>query len=459
MNTERLLRWGDALAHRCAPVLARATAKTCALAFACAGERRVVAWWLQLLRKAARPGAVDPAFRLTSELVAAGIPPETLQRVLDDLGRHPHKRRVAFLSTVTGIAAGALVRRQAAARRHLSHPESAPPPVRDFILATTVRCNLHCVGCYTQTERTGREPSDAMIDAVLRQGKRLGLARVHMVGKGEPFLDEDTAARTIGIVERHRDLAFDIFTNGVEMTEAMWKRLARCANVVVMVSVNGLRETNDRSRGRGVFDAVMRAFAQAETHGVIHGFSTTVTSENYEEVTSPPFLAAMESAGNSYGLFFKYSVMDAKAPARLALNPVQTRDYEGRLRAAAESSRMLLADPDVFERGMGCRARSGALVYVDLITGRVSPCVKTPFSPNDSNLFEGFHDDRMAELLSSDFFRRYRAGFARGVTCSSHGTTEHEWFLSDRSLHAAAHAQAARDAASRGIRVSLPVVP
>lgn len=63
---------------------------------------------------------------------------------------------------------------------------------------------------------------------------------------------------------------------------------------------------------------------------------------------------------------------------------------------------------------------------------------------------------RTAELLSSDFFRRYRAGFARGVTCSSHGTTEHEWFLNDRSLDATTRARAARDAASRGIRVSPP---
>ena len=440
-------------------LVARGVASLCARAFAMAGEARANAWLAAALAWAGGRTGSFPAFRLSTELRAAGVDARQIVGALERVGVRNGQRHARVLSTAVGITAGAAVRRRTALWRHQAAPEVAPPPVHSFVLATTVHCNLRCVGCYTESQRTGSPPPDTVVDSVLEQGKRLGLLRVNLVGKGEPFMSPRSAARTLGLLRRHPDVLFHVFTNAVAISDATWAELAELPHVSVVTSINGLRDSNDRSRGAGVFDAVMRACMRANARGVPHGFSVTVTSENYREVTSPAFLSLMDDAGHAFGLFFKYAALDPASPPGLALAPAAVRDYEDRLRVAAQSSKMLLVDPDVFERGLGCRARAGALVYVDLVTGSVSPCVRTPFSPPEANLLQGFHDHRLAEVLCTPFFQRYRLGFRRGVTCSSHGASETEWFLGDVDIDEESRRRLVREAEARGQRVQLKVLP
>jgi len=79
---------------------------------------------------------------------------------------------------------------------------------------------------------------------------------------------------------------------------------------------------------------------------------------------------------------------------------------------------MPILDPEIFEEVNGCRTKRGSVVYIDGATGKVMPCVKTPYAPEECNIYLNPHKDRLLEILKTEFFSDYRNSYTKCSQCS-----------------------------------------
>ena len=175
------------------------------------------------------------------------------------------------------------------------------PPLYTILISPTMRCNLKCDGCYAKSYQKKDDLPFEIMDKVIKEGKEMGVAFFTILG-GEPFLREDL----FSLFEKHSDVYFQVFTNSTLLSEEAVKKLAEMGNVTTQLSIEGLKERNDKRRGKGHFEKVMTTMDILSEHGVPFGYSVCVTRENVEEVMSNQFLELMIQKGAFVGWYFLY---------------------------------------------------------------------------------------------------------------------------------------------------------
>jgi Fe-coproporphyrin III synthase len=151
----------------------------------------------------------------------------------------------------------------AQARLHGKHGK--PPYPHATHMLVTWRCNLRCTGCDAwQHEKTEELTADQWA-GVFRQLRFLDI--IKMIG-GEPFVRDDLAD-VIGAIRREVNPFIVQLVTNATMTDRVVGFAERHAwpGLHMRVSLDGLAETHDRSRGvPGTFDRVMetlRGLSQA----------------------------------------------------------------------------------------------------------------------------------------------------------------------------------------------------
>jgi len=149
---------------------------------------------------------------------------------------------------------------------------------------TTRRCNLACVHCYSQS--TNRDyPDELTTDqglALLEDLAQFGVPVVLFSG-GEPLLRADL----LTLIQRTTELGMRavISTNGTLIDQAHADRFAELNLSYVGISIDGMRETNDKFRGhQGAFDHALSAIRACQKAGVKVGLRFTINSRNAAEV-------------------------------------------------------------------------------------------------------------------------------------------------------------------------------
>ena len=162
-----------------------------------------------------------------------------------------------------------------------------------IVISPTMRCNLHCRGCYSGLYSKDGELSEEEIEKVLRQAREFGSYFI-VVSGGEPYLMKDVWMR---LWKKHSDMYFMTYTNGTLLDQRTVDELARMGNVAPAISVEGYQEETDRRRGAGVFERLSQSMERLRKAGVIFGISVTYTRENAELVSSEKFLQHYIDAG------------------------------------------------------------------------------------------------------------------------------------------------------------------
>ena len=139
--------------------------------------------------------------------------------------------------------------------RRVNYPFVGPQTVQ---FSLTSRCNLRCKMCNI----AGRQPeeeelSTSCIKRLMDQAAQWGVREVLFTG-GEPFLRNDIYELCSYASEK--GLRSVITTNGTLLDEAACRRLADCGAGHLHFSLDGLENTHDSLRGKGVFSAVVKAF-------------------------------------------------------------------------------------------------------------------------------------------------------------------------------------------------------
>jgi MoaA/NifB/PqqE/SkfB family radical SAM enzyme len=121
-------------------------------------------------------------------------------------------------------------------------------------LVVNSRCNLNCIYCFGHYhDRNEDEYSLEEIKNIIDTLKKAG-TRYILIQGGEPFIRNDLN-EIIGYIDE-KGIIPALVTNGIFVN-----RVKKTPNLKKMdnicISLDGLREGNDRQRGKGVFDKVM----------------------------------------------------------------------------------------------------------------------------------------------------------------------------------------------------------
>lgn len=148
----------------------------------------------------------------------------------------------------------------------------------------TRRCNLNCQHCYSASANL-----DYPGELSTEEGKKLitDLANfgspVILFSGGEPLLRDDL----MELAQMATDLGIRtvISTNGTLLTPKMVAEMKKIGLSYVGISLDGIRETNDRFRGiKGAFDAAWRGIRYCQDKGIKVGLRFTINRRNFQEI-------------------------------------------------------------------------------------------------------------------------------------------------------------------------------
>lgn len=146
------------------------------------------------------------------------------------------------------------------------------------------RCNLKCVHCYSQSQNRSysgelsTEEGKALIEDLARFG-----SPVILFSGGEPLLRPDLLP--LAQLATDRGVRAVISTNGTLIGKKMARTLKRIGLSYVGVSLDGMRETNDRFRGvEGAFDAALKGIRNCREAGIKVGLRFTINRRNVRDI-------------------------------------------------------------------------------------------------------------------------------------------------------------------------------
>ena len=275
-------------------------------------------------------------------------------------------------------------------------------------LALYPHCDLGCEGCFTEEDRVGRAPSGERIAWLVDEADACGAGVIHVVGKGEPFLSPTWANELLSVLEARPHLFFTLATHGMHVTREQADRLAMAGNVLLLVSVDGPAPIHDARRGAGSYARVMNAMDMLRERGAHFGYSCMVSSKSHHALASGAFVQSMTERGCSIGVHSRYFPLAAGRSEELALSPAALAEYRAAFERVKQTSEIPLLDLDDVEQHSGCHSRTGESVYIDGITGAVTPCLRVPFGPADCRV-DPQAGLRLADALEHPYFVEYRA--------------------------------------------------
>ncbi|SET09096.1 putative heme d1 biosynthesis radical SAM protein NirJ1 [Natronincola peptidivorans] len=150
---------------------------------------------------------------------------------------------------------------------------------------TTRSCNLKCIHCYMDSEAKNYEG-----ELTYEEGKSfiedLGRFKVPVLlfSGGEPLMREDFFMLAQDAV--NNNIRPTISTNGTLITRKIAENLRKIGIGYVGISLDGLKETNDRFRGKkGAFDLAVQGIENCVAAGQRVGLRFTINRHNYKELS------------------------------------------------------------------------------------------------------------------------------------------------------------------------------
>ena len=232
------------------------------------------------------------------------------------------------------------------------------------------------------------------IRRVVNEAVALGVAVVMFAG-GEPLMKKGL----LEIPDAHPGTLFVMFTNGLLLGDG-----SRCPkNLIPVISLEGGQIATDARRGKGVYAAVQKLMGRLSAQKRLYGASMTLTCENFDEVTDPGFLAALEAGGCRAAFLIEY-VPSGEDDAALCLTEAQKQRLRGLEPEFMEKYHMLIVPlPGDEERYGGCLAAGRGFAHISA-SGSLEAC---PFAPYSDTSVIG---RPLKEALASKLLAQIREG-------------------------------------------------
>lgn len=205
-----------------------------------------------------------------------------------------------------------------------------PFPVIIQILVTE-RCNLFCKMCNQWGERgyysshkdaVGDAPIEKLITFLQSIESSNFLLSIH---GGEPFCYKHMDELLDYVIETERDT---VFTTNATLLNRYVPKLGRLKNAMYIVSIDGDQDTNDRIRGKGIFQRVKDNLANLKKSCLEESGLMPLLSMNFcisEYIVSSDIIRAYKAARELGLLNINYGL-------RWYVTDLAGRDYERQLR-------------------------------------------------------------------------------------------------------------------------------
>lgn len=200
--------------------------------------------------------------------------------------------------------------------KYLTEEDTKIPFV--ILLSPSMRCNLHCQGCYAANYDKQDNIPFAEVDRIIKEARDLGIYYFIILG-GEPFFVD----YMLRIYEKYDDVIFTPFTNGTLFDDDLADKLQRLGNVFPIFSLEGWERDTDARRGKGVFNKVMQGMSLLKTRGVLFGVSSAVNRNNLDVVTSDKFIDLLIEKGSEISFYFMYMPVGQNPDISMMLTPEQ----------------------------------------------------------------------------------------------------------------------------------------
>ncbi len=269
-----------------------------------------------------------------------------------------------------------------------------------LLLDPTSACNLKCKGCWAAEYGHNQSLSNDELKSIIEQGKQLG-TYVYMFTGGEPLIRKKDI---VSLCRDNPDCTFLCFTNGTLIDQDFCDDLLEIKNLVLALSIEGMRDATDARRGSGVYDNSIKALELLKKNKLFYGISVCYTSDNIPSVTSDEFIDQMIGYGVKFGMYFNFMPVGTKAIKELVPSPEQRKYmyyWVRSVRNAHSGKEMLIMD---FQHDGpyvgGCIAGGRNYFHINS-SGDMEPCVFIHYS--DSNI----RSKTLLEALRSPLFMAY----------------------------------------------------
>jgi len=246
------------------------------------------------------------------------------------------------------------------------------------VIEPTDRCNLRCAGCYAKSGAGGSDlPFERLIE-IVEQVVDMGVSLITISG-GEPFLRERVDGAISRLAERFPNHGFLVYSNGTMIDESIAARLGKLGNVFPAISVEGFENQTDARRGKGTAASNLQVRKLLAGHGVMYGFSATVTRENAEAIASDAFIYQRIAEGDLFGWFFLMQPIGRAPRPELMVTARQRAQLREAIIRWREADLPIFLG-DFWNDGPlvgGCIA-AGRYYFHIYANGDISPCVFAP---------------------------------------------------------------------------------
>jgi MoaA/NifB/PqqE/SkfB family radical SAM enzyme len=271
-------------------------------------------------------------------------------------------------------------------------------PPRAMLISPTMRCNLHCYGCYAGDYSQQEELEAEEIHRILHEAEEMGMHLVVVLG-GEPFLRKDL----FDIYRKHPQMLFHVFTHGGFLDETTIEKIVSLGNVAPAISLEGYEEETDRRRGKGHFQKIMRGMALLREAKVLFACSLTQTKENTDLLASDRFIDFLIGQGAILIWYFMCIPVGRNPDIRWMPTPLQRDQLRQALIRFRATKPILFVD--FWNDGRltnGCMA-GGRMYFHINAQGDVEPCVFCHFA------YDNIKGKSLLEVLDSPLFREIRS--------------------------------------------------
>lgn len=194
---------------------------------------------------------------------------------------------------------------------------------------------------------------------------------------------------------------FSAFTNGTLIDEAFADEMLRVKNFAPAISIEGFEEATDSRRGKGTYQAVIRAMKILKRKKLIFGASLCYTRYNTEVIGSEEFIDFLIDQGAKFAWLFTYMPVGADSPTDLLATAEQREFMYRQIRGFRQTKPLFTMDFwNDGEYAGGCIAGGRRYLHINA-KGDIEPCAFIHYS--DSNIRE----KTLLEALQSPLFMQY----------------------------------------------------
>ncbi len=274
-----------------------------------------------------------------------------------------------------------------------------------LICSITTICNLHCKGCYARANGIATDSAEEQKTTlspnqwktIFEESALLGINFALLAG-GEPMIRKDI----LEAVAEVKDMIFPIFTNGTLIGPSYIDFLKNHLNMIPVISIEGMEHSTDERRGKGMYKRAMLSVEMLHEEDLFFGTSITVTTENFDLVTSDEFVDNLRDLGCKLIIYVEYVPTEA-GTEYLAFGETDMAMMEAVQVHQRERYQdvIIISFPGDEQHMGGCLAAGRGFFHIGP-DGSAEPC---PFSP--------FSDSSVIELgvkgaLGSPLFRKLR---------------------------------------------------